>query len=45
MFTRVKESRHDKYLQIVENYRDDGRVRQRLVLYVGHYDSIEDALQ
>jgi hypothetical protein len=45
MFARVKESRHDKYLQIVENYRDDGRVRQRLVLYVGHYKSIDDALQ
>ena len=44
MFARVKESRNDEYLQIVENYRDAGRVRQRLVMYVGHYDSIEDAL-
>src|SRR5919107_629684 len=44
MFARVKESRNGEYLQIVENYRDEGRVRQRMVLYVGHYDSIDDAL-
>jgi hypothetical protein len=45
MFARVKESRNGEYLQIVENFRDDGRVRQRLVLYVGHYESIDGALQ
>ena len=45
MFARVKRSRHDEYLQIVENYRDGGRVRQRLVIYVGHYSSIEEALR
>jgi hypothetical protein len=45
MFTRVKVSRRDEYLQIVENYRDSGRVRQRLVMYVGRYSSIENALQ
>src|SRR5829696_10295349 len=44
MFTRVKESRRNDYLQIVQNYRDGDRVRQRLVLYVGRYDSIDDAL-
>jgi hypothetical protein len=44
MFTRLKESRRNDYLQIVENYRDGDRVRQRLVLYVGRYDSIDDAL-
>jgi hypothetical protein len=44
MFTRPKESRRNDYLQIVENYRDGDRVRQRLVLYVGRYDSIDDAL-
>ena len=44
MFTRVKESRNGEYLQIVENYRDEGRVRQRMVLYVGRYDSIDVAL-
>jgi hypothetical protein len=45
MFARVKQSRGREYLQIVENYRDGERVRQRNVLYVGHYDSIEDALR
>jgi hypothetical protein len=44
MFARVKTSRHGEYLQIVESYREDGKVRQRLVLYVGHYRSVEDAL-
>jgi hypothetical protein len=44
MFTRVKEIRRNDYLQIVQNYRDGDRVRQRLVLYVGRYDSIDDAL-
>jgi hypothetical protein len=44
MFTRVKEIRQNDYLQIVQNYRDGDRVRQRLVLYVGRYKSIYDAL-
>jgi chromosome segregation ATPase len=44
MFARVKKGRKAEYLQIVENYRDGGKVRQRLVLYVGHYNSIDDAL-
>jgi hypothetical protein len=39
------QSRNGEYLQIVENYRDEGRVRQRLVMYVGHYTSIDDALR
>jgi hypothetical protein len=44
MFARVKTSRGNEYLQLVENYREGGRVRQRLVLYVGHYAGIDDAL-
>jgi hypothetical protein len=44
MFTRVKESRNGEYLQVVENYREDGKVKQRLVMYVGHYKSIDHAL-
>ncbi len=44
MFARVKTSRGGEYLQIVENYRENGKVRQRLVLYVGHYRSVDDAL-
>lgn len=45
MFTRIKETRHGEYLQIVETYRDGERVRQRMILYVGHYDSIDEALE
>ncbi len=45
MFARVKKSRGTEYLQIVENYREGSKVRQRLVLYVGHYTSIDNALQ
>lgn len=45
MFARVKKGRKAEYLQIVENYRDGGKVRQRLILYVGPYDSIQDALE
>jgi hypothetical protein len=44
MFTRVKEIRRNGYLQIVENYRDGDRVRQRLVLYIGRYECIDEAL-
>jgi hypothetical protein len=44
VFARIKQSRHGEYLQIVENYRDGDRVRQRLVMYVGHYPSVEAAL-
>jgi hypothetical protein len=44
VFTRIKKSRHEEYLQIVENYRDGERVRQRLVMYVGHYASLDEAL-
>jgi hypothetical protein len=45
MYTRVQKSNGHDYLQIVENYRDDDRVRQRSVLYVGPYESIDDALR
>jgi hypothetical protein len=45
VFTRVKQSRNGEYLQVVESYRDQGRVRQRSVLYVGPYESLDDALE
>lgn len=32
MFTMVKQSRNGEYLQVCQNYRDAGRVRQRLIL-------------
>lgn len=47
MFARLKNSgRGPDYLQIVESYRDgDNKVRQRMVLYVGRYSSVEEALE
>jgi hypothetical protein len=45
LFARVKGSRNGDYLQIVQNYRDSGKVHQRMVLYVGHYDSLDHALE
>jgi hypothetical protein len=45
MFTMLKKSRNGEYLQVAKNYRDQGRVRQRLILYVGPYASIDEALE
>jgi hypothetical protein len=41
MFYRRK---REGYGQIIETYRDEGKVKQRVILYVGHYKTIEDAL-
>jgi hypothetical protein len=45
VFARIKESRNSDYLQIVENYREGEKVRQRMVLYVGPYGSVDEALE
>ena len=45
MFVKAKQSRNGDYLQVVENYRDAGKVGQRVVLYVGRYESLDDALE
>jgi hypothetical protein len=45
VFVHTKKSRNHTYLQIVENYREDGKVRQRVVQYLGNYDSPEEALE
>jgi hypothetical protein len=44
VFTRIKQSRDSEYLQVVEAYRDGGKPRQRMVLYVGHYESLDQAM-
>jgi len=33
-----------KYLQIVENYREDGKHKQRVLYHVGPYSSLEAAI-
>jgi|SRR5215203_1540546 len=48
MYARLKKSKDGKYLQIVESYRDSeapGTVKQRLVMYVGHYTTVAEALE
>ena len=43
-FVRKKKVRGKHYLQIVESYRVDGKVRQRMLLHVGDYPCIEAAV-
>jgi hypothetical protein len=40
MFFRVKQSGPRQYLQIVENFRQDGRVRQRVLTTLGRLDDL-----
>ncbi len=40
MFFRQKKSGKRAYLQIVENRREDGRVRQRVLLTIGRFDGL-----
>src|ERR1700736_4291352 len=40
MFFRVKKSGPRQYLQIVENFRQDGRVRQRVLTTLGRLDEL-----
>jgi len=40
MFVRVKPSGPRQYLQIVENYRENGRVRQRVIATLGRVDQL-----
>ena len=43
MFTRIKRRGAHAYLQVVENRRIDGRVRQRLVASLGRLDDLRAA--
>ncbi len=40
MFFRQKKSGNRTYLQIVENWREDGRIRQRVLLTLGRLDAL-----
>ena len=40
MFVRVKPSGPRHYLQIVENYRENGRVHQRVLATLGRVDQL-----
>jgi hypothetical protein len=43
-FYRYKTAKGRKYGQIVENYRENGHHRQRVLYHVGPYRSLEDAI-
>jgi hypothetical protein len=45
MFVRAKKSGAYQYLQVVENYRDDGRVRQRVIATLGRLDVLQSSGQ
>jgi len=45
MFFRVKNSGSRQYLQIVENARDQGRVRQRVLTTLGRLDQLQQSGQ
>ena len=40
MFVRIKPSGKNRYLQIVQNYHQDGKVRQRVIATLGRADEI-----
>jgi hypothetical protein len=42
MFARVKKSGKYQYLQIVENRREKGRVKQRVIAIGGGADKLQD---
>jgi hypothetical protein len=43
-FVRKKIMRGKPYLQLVENQRVDGKVKQRVILHIGAYKSPEEAV-
>jgi hypothetical protein len=42
MFARVKKSGKYQYLQIVENKKENGKVKQRVIATVGRMDKLQD---
>jgi len=42
MFARVKKSGKYQYLQIVENKKEDGKVKQRVLITLGRMDQLND---
>ena len=42
MFVRAKKSGRYEYLQVVQNERVDGRVRQRVIATLGRVDQLQE---
>jgi transposase len=45
MFFRVKKSQSREYLQIVENRREDGKVKQRVIATLGRIEQLQESGQ
>lgn len=45
MFVRTKQSGNYRYLQIVQNHRDGGHVRQQVIASLGRYDQLRESGQ
>jgi hypothetical protein len=43
-FVRTKRVGDHEYRQLVENYREDGHHRQRVLAHLGHADTVENAI-
>jgi hypothetical protein len=43
-FVRKKRVKGYEYYQVVENYRGDGKVRQRMLEHLGGYPTVEAAI-
>lgn len=44
-FVRKKRVNGREYYQLVENYREDGKVRQRMLVHLGPYPTVEAAIE
>lgn len=44
MFVRKKSGKGRDYYQLVEGYRVEGKVRQRVLLHLGQYATVDEAL-
>lgn len=44
-FVRKKRSRGSAYYQVVESYLADGKPRQRVLVHLGRYSSVDGALK
>ena len=42
MFARIKKSGKYQYLQIVENRKENGKVKQRVISTIGRMDHLQD---
>lgn len=42
MFARIKKSGKNEYLQIVENYRENKKSKQRVIVTLGRLDKMQD---